>query len=339
MYILIPFIEDKPTSYQLKERGKRFIAANSFPALADFLGMKEETLKSKMEKLAYTQFYIPKPNGEKRRIESPNAALHTLQGQLNKHLQAAYYTVRPDCAYGALIAAADEDQPRNIYTNALQHIGKKWLLNADIRRFFPNITSDMVYQALKSAPFAFNATAAKCLTQLTTHEKRLPTGAPTSPILSNIVCLNLDKKLLELAQEHGWTYTRFIDDLSFSGFQKFTAEQIDAIAKILTSEHFAMNTKKLTISKIKDKPEVTGLILKTSKPDISRKFITALKKNIRLYHRMANEDMTIRQLFPAALVMRFRRFLHGQLHFVKFVRGEGDADYLRLHALLQPRAY
>lgn len=339
MYWNYPHIDSKPTSYQLKEHGRRFIASNTFPALADFLQIKEETLKNKMSNRQYTQFYIPKPNGEKRLIESPNNALKSLQGQLNKHLQAAYFLVRPKCAYGALVATADETQPRNIYTNALQHVGKKWLLNVDIRRFFPSITSDMVYQALKKPPFAFNATAAVCLTQLMTFEKRLPTGAPTSPILANIICLGLDERLKELVRKYEWTYTRFIDDLTFSSFKKFKPKHIEAIEKALSDEGFLINSKKLNICKIKDKPEVTGLILRKKKPDVSQRFIKDLEHNIRLYHAMTDDKMLMRQIFTAPLVQRFRRFLHGQLQFVKFVRGEGDADYLYLHNLLKPRGY
>lgn len=339
MYIPYPAIIDKATSYQLKEKGRRFIAASTLPALAEYLNIKQETLKDKIKNRRYVQFYIPKPNGEKRRIETPCNDLKTLQGQLNQQFQAAYFTARPSCAYGALISTADEAKPRNIYTNALRHIGKKWLLNVDIRRFFPSISREMVYQALKRSPFAFNANAAMCLTELATFEKRLPTGAPTSPILSNIVCLRLDEKLLQLSEKYGWTYTRFIDDLAFSGPKRFKAKQVAAIEKALASEGFAINTRKLSISRIKDKPEVTGLILKKKKPDIAQSFICRLEENIGLYHAMTEEGMLRRQIFSAQLIQRFRRFLHGQLHFVKFVRGEGDGDYVRLRRMLQPRGY
>ena len=339
MYIPYPAIIDRATSYQLKEKGRRFIASSTLPALADYLCIKQDTLKKKVQNRRYLQFYIPKPDGEKRRIETPYQDLKSLQGQLNQHFQAAYFTVRPSCAYGALTSTADEAKPRNIYTNALRHIGKKWLLNVDIRRFFPNISYDMVYKALKRAPFAFNANTAKCLALLATFEQRLPTGAPTSPILSNIVCLPLDEKLLGLSEKYGWAYTRFIDDLSFSGAKRFKPKHVAAIEKTLSSEGFKINTRKLAISRIKDKPEVTGLILKKKKPDIGKTFIRRLEENIHLYHAMTEEGMLRRQIFSAQLIQRFRRFLHGQLQFVKFVRGEGDVDYVRLLGCLRPRGY
>jgi RNA-directed DNA polymerase len=340
MYIEFPhIIEEKPTSWQLQEHGRRFIEASTLPALIDFLKIKEKTLEKMLAECKYTQFYIPKPKGEKRLIETPEQSLKSLQGQLNKHFQAAYHTVRPACAYGALVATADETAPRNIYTNAMQHIGKKWLLNVDIRRFFPSISADMVHQALKNPPFAFDDMATASLTQLTTFEKRLPTGAPTSPILSNIVCLSLDAQLEAIAREYEWTYTRFIDDLSFSSYQPFDTAQVEAIEKTMAAEKFAINNKKLTIRKIKDKPEVTGLVLKKKKPDISERFIRDLQQNILWYHAMSEEKMIMRQIFTAQLVNRFRRLLQGQLEFVKFVRGEGDSDYARLHKLLCPRGY
>ena len=330
---------DKPSAYELQEKGRQFIAADTFPALAELLNIKEETLRAKMYNRKYTQFFVPKPNGEKRLIENPEDWLKSLQGQLNKHFQAAYYMVRPPCAYGALLAVADEVKPRNIYTNALRHIGQKWLLNVDIRRFFPSISYEKVYMTLRRPPFSFNPNAAKCLSMLTTFEQRLPTGAPTSPILSNIICLPLDSMLLQLSKKHGWAYTRFIDDLSFSGENKFKKKHLRAIQGILLSQGFLINEKKLKINRVRDKPEVTGLILKKKKPDISPSVLKRLKKYIHLYHIMTEQDMLNRQLFPAELIQRYRSFINGQLAFIKFIRGEGDKDYLRLFKRFQPRGY
>lgn len=339
MYIPSMPIIEKPTSFQMMEKGRKFTEARTLPELAAFIGTKSETLRERVKNRKYHQFYIPKAQGEKRLIETPDDALKSLQGQLNKHFQAAYLLVRPEAAYGSLIACSDEAEPRNIYTNALRHIGSKWLLNADIRKFFPGIRSNMVRKALQTTPFQFDDEAAECLLALTTYENRLPTGAPTSPILANIVCLSLDEQLQQLADENGWTYTRYIDDLTFSGKKRFTLSHLTAIEAVLSSMGFAMNHDKLRISRVEDKPVVTGLVLRKKRPDVSKTFLENLRQHIHLFHTMTTDAMLDKQIFSATLVQRYRTFINGQLQFVQFIRGEGDKAYVELQAAFQPRTY
>ncbi|MCB0578107.1 MAG: hypothetical protein KDD10_02195 [Phaeodactylibacter sp.] len=99
-WIIYDISLDKAISYQLKEKGRRFIAASTLPALAGYLNIKLDTLKEKVKNRQYLQFYIPKPNGEKRRIETPCQDLKSLQGQLNQQFQAAYFTVCNAAAAG-----------------------------------------------------------------------------------------------------------------------------------------------------------------------------------------------------------------------------------------------
>lgn len=339
MYFPILPVVEKPTTFQMMEKGRRFIESDTLPQLAACIGIKEDTLLAKAKNQQYQQFYMPKGQGEKRLIETPEAGLKTLQGQLNKHFQAAYLMVRPACAYGSLIACSDETEPRNIYTNAMRHIGSRWLLNVDLRNFFPSIGSRRVLSALQTSPFHFDDRAATALTLLTTHENRLPTGAPSSPIIANIVCLPLDTYLQQLADEYGWNYTRYIDDLTFSSEKRFDMRHLSLIEKGLKEYGLAINTDKLRMSRVSDKPVVTGLVLRKKRPDVSPEFIKNLKRHIRFFRSITSDDMLKRQLFSAALVQRYRAFIRGQLQFIQFIRGEGDATYLKLARDFEPRTW
>lgn len=339
MYFFINDIPDKVTSFQLDEVGRRFVASSSIPALAEFLQLEVDALKKLAEKPDYLQFFIPKPGGEKRLIESSQNQLKWLQKRLAYFFQAVYYPIRPACAYGAVLATADEEQPRNVYTNALQHIGQKWLVNLDLRNFFHTINTGRIYEMLKRPPFAFNPKAARLLSRLITFEGRLPMGSPTSPILSNLACLPLDEKLATLAEKAGWAYTRFIDDMSFSSKKKFKGKHLDKITEIVREEGFEVNEDKVEVSRIRDEPEVTGLVLRSDKPDVSKAFLRELARNIDVYHALTEPELLSRNIFPAWLIRRFRNFLHGQLNFVKFIRGEGDSSYLKLKARLYPQPW
>lgn len=339
MYFPILPVVEKPTTFQMMEKGRRFVEADTLPQLAAYIGIKVETLVGKAKNQQYQKFYLPKGKGEKRLIETPEAGLKTLQGQLNKHFQAAYLMVRPACAYGALIACSDETEPRNIYTNAMRHIGSRWLLNVDLRNFFPSISSNKVLNALQTGPFHFDAQSAAALTLLTTHENRLPTGAPTSSIIANIMCLPLDSYLQELADKYNWTYTRYIDDLTFSGDKRFSMSHLSLIEKGIKEVGLSINTDKLHMGRVSDKPVVTGLVLRKKRPDVSPEFIKNLKQHIRFFSSITSDDMLKRQLFSAALVQRYRAFIRGQLQFVQFIRGEGDGMYLKLTRDFEPRTW
>ena len=110
-----------------------------------------------------------------------------MQSVLNDYLQAVYWLQKTSSAYGFVIRPTDaRDEPRNIVTNAEQHLRKAWLLNADLEDFFHYVTADEVLRVFTEKPFEFPTDLANLLTRLTTLNGRLPMGAPTSPVLSNL---------------------------------------------------------------------------------------------------------------------------------------------------------
>lgn len=320
----------KPTSYQLRLNAERFLAVRTPDELAQNLSVKPADLLEAVEHPRYVQFHLPKPNGDQRLIESAEKPLRPIQKVLQQRLQSVYYTVRPNSAYGGLITPFDEPHVRNIYTNALQHIGKKWLLTFDLKDFFPNIRSSRVFEVFSAPPFSFPPELAQLLTRLCTHQDRLPQGAATSPALSNLVCLSIDHQLESLAAARGWVFTRFIDDMTFSGKKRFKDKHLTDIAALLEADGFVVNHHKVLMCRVKDEPEVTGLVLRGDKPDVSPQFLRDLEGEITFYRALTEMGAAALQHFNAQALQRFRQQVLGKLNFLRFVRGERHRSVVRL---------
>lgn len=337
MYHYQPSIPQELTGHELAEKGKDFIEQKTLRALCHFLRFDLPFLKSIAEQPRYRQFFIPKGGGEKRLIETPAKVLKKLQGRIAFYLQGVYHLHKPEASYGFILSTADGSEVRNIYSNANCHTGKKWVLNLDIKNFFPSISLERVRRMFRQPPFEFSKNASLRIAQLVTFQNRLPQGAPSSPVISNLVAIPLDHKLQELARQKKWTYTRFVDDMTFSANNKFSDKEIELIKEAIRSEKFTVNEQKVRLTREKDGPEITGLILKEGKPDISNDFIKQIKEDIGLFHALTSTRMVERALFPTKAIWQFRQSIMGQINFVKMIRGEDHKSYLKLKARLNPR--
>ena len=101
-------------------------------------------------------------------------------------------------------------------TNAQRHVKKKYVFNLDLENFFDQVHFGRVRGMLMKPPYGIGAEAALVIAQIACYKGKLPQGAPTSPILTNMVCAPLDTQLIRLAQKYKLHYTRYADDISFS---------------------------------------------------------------------------------------------------------------------------
>jgi RNA-directed DNA polymerase len=329
LYPMTPSVKTDLTSVQMFEKGKAFEALTDPISLARLIKSDVKTLERWADKPQYSQFDIPKPGGAKRMIQNPVADLKDLQQRLNLYLQCFYHYIKPPCAFGFILNAADELRIRNIYTNAIQHINAQWILNMDIKDFFPTINSQMLHTSLKEL-LGFPKPLLNLLIGLCTCRGRLPTGAPTSPILSNLVCLDMDMKLQSLARAYDAVYSRYADDMTFSFETKPVEEAQAAIRQIIEFQGFMLNETKTTLTPLSKNPEVTGLILKPDKPDVSRTFLKDLKRDIKMWHWLQLEENLLRGFATDKFMEKLHRSIMGQIQFVAFVRGKDDKKYLRL---------
>lgn len=153
---------------------------------------------------------------------------------------------------------------RGIVTNARAHAGRReWVLNVDIRDFFPSISSARVDEFFRTW-FAFNERVAWYLTQLTTFSGHLAQGFTTSPELANFVSWHLDRRMSGIAAANGLVYTRYADDLTMScpaGSDVPVRAVIRKMASVIRDEGFAVNWKKVSVMKLGRRQVVTGFVL------------------------------------------------------------------------------
>jgi RNA-directed DNA polymerase len=156
----------------------------------------------------YTQFEIAKGKGKFRIITAPDKRLKILQSKLSPLLDQIYRVRNP--VHGFVI-------DRSVKTNAMSH-GRRWhVINLDLRDFFPTITENRVYGLLRSV--GVGERVAEIIARVCCCNGQLPQGAPTSPVLSNMICYRLDSELLRIAKSARAIYTRYADDITFSAYQ------------------------------------------------------------------------------------------------------------------------
>lgn len=163
---------------------------------------------------------------------------------------------------------------RSIVSNASMHLAKPFVLKADIRNFFESITSEQVKTAFMR--LGCNDHVAEIFTELCTTNGFLPQGAATSPILSNLVCEDMDRELNALGNKCGATYSRYADDITFSG-EAFPAKS--EVEHILNQNGFQMHPDKYYLAKRGRAQYVTGLsVFDNVRPHVAKR----MKRRLRL---------------------------------------------------------
>lgn len=215
----------------------------------------------------YVTFAVPKRSGGQRLIHAPKKGLKAVQRKLLS-LLVEKLPVSPH-AHGFV-------KGRSVRTGAQGHVGKAVVLRLDLKDFFPSVSHARVRGLLIALGYGYPVAAT--LAVLMTESERQPVevdgqvyfvpvgprvcvqGAPTSPGLCNAVVLKLDRRLAGLARKHGFTYSRYADDLSFSGPEEKTAERLRALAgRIIAEEGFQVNAAKTRLQRRGGRQTVTGV--------------------------------------------------------------------------------
>lgn len=253
----------------------------------------------------YRRFAVPKKSGGVRVISAPMPRLKAAQHWI---LRSVVEKLGPhDAAHGFRAA-------RSIVTNAAQHTGAEVVVNVDLRDFFPSIRYPRVkrmfqwmgYSESVATVVALICTAADVeeveldgktfwvakpgdrgagappegspqrggTPSKGGHERRLPQGAPTSPAITNVLCQRLDRKLAKMAANLGYTYSRYADDLSFSGSGQAAKDQagllLSRVRFFVEKEGLAVHEDKVRVQRRGRRREVTGLVVSGEKPAVPR---------------------------------------------------------------------
>ncbi|MCO5260380.1 MAG: reverse transcriptase family protein [Crocinitomicaceae bacterium] len=156
---------------------------------------------------------------------------------------------------------------RSNISNAKPHQGNKYQFTTDLQDFYPNISAKRVYETFVELKYSTHFS--RLITKLTTWKYELPQGTPTSTHIANLVFLKTDIALIELCNKFGITYTRYVDDLTFSSQQDFKPH-LNTILEIVKSGGFNISYRK---TKYKGEQNITGIDVFLHKIDAPQKII------------------------------------------------------------------
>jgi retron-type reverse transcriptase len=282
--------------------------------LAQLFGMepRELTKLTRYIKGQYHERVVPKKNGGKRILLVPSQRLKEIQQWILKEI-----------LYQIPISPFSKGFVRgvSILDNARIHEFQECIMHMDIQDFFSSISFDRVFRIFYY--YGYTREVSYYLARLCTDGHVLPQGAPTSPYMANIVCLSLDKRLSSLAHKHGASYSRYADDISFSGDNELT--KLAALVKfILNEEGFKTNDKKYRIQYQHQRQKVTGLVV-NAKARVPRELERYLRQQI--YY--CNQYGVFEHLKKTCNQNRsgFKEHLYGLASFIKMVDNEKGLSY------------
>lgn len=268
--------------------------------LADWLGLpvgnvawlahrfSDSNRPTTVDKSHYFYRWIRKRPGSYRLIESPKQLLKEVQHKI-LHEILDHISPHPQ-AHGFV-------RGRSIISNARPHVGQAVILKFDLENFYTTISFARVVAIFRSLGYSREAaiwlgylTTTKIPAQLPApennpirllpfHAPHLPQGAPTSPAIANLSAFSLDVRLSGLARSFGINYTRYADDLTFSGSESMLRSLnviIPLVQKIVKSERFKINKEKRRIIRANQRQTVTGVVV-NEKTNVSRKEYDQLK--------------------------------------------------------------
>ena len=276
----------------------------------------------------YVKFQVPKKSGGTRTLAAPHRKLKDAQRWILANVAGKFPVT--DAAHGFVAG-------RGIVTNANPHVGKAVVVNLDLSDFFPSVAFPRVRATFER--YGYSGSVATVLALLCTECPRaavtyagvkyeaatgprgLPQGAPTSPAISNQVARKLDKRLLGVARKLGLAYTRYADDLTFSGGPELNEKVGWLLAKVRNvarSEGFAVNEKKTRVMRRSAAQTVTGVVV-NDKPSISRDELRRLRA---ILHRAQTQGLEAQNRDGRP---NFREWLAGKIAFVSMVRPDAGA--------------
>lgn len=296
---------DKGTNIsRLKEKNLPIIQTDK--ELAQFLLIDYKTLRfltyhrDVVTTDHYYRFTIPKRSGGVRNIAAPKTFLKTVQRKILDNILIKI-PVSPN-AHGFL-------NGKSVISGAKAHSTKpNILINMDLENFFPTITFERVRGLFKY--FGYSGYISSLLAMLCTYCERmpveikgetkyikttdriLPQGSPASPMITNIICHRMDKRLNGISNKYNFTYTRYADDISFSYMGEKNSinisQFISIIRKIVTEEGFSINKKKTKVLRPNNRQIITGIVINNDEIGVTKKWV----KNLRALIYNTKKDIS-----------------------------------------------
>lgn len=237
---------------------------------------------SRAPKRYYRVFKIRK--GKKTRIiQAPRIALKVIQSWFGTHLSRAI--TLQDCVFG-FVPGKD-----GVREAAAVHCGADWVYSIDLRDFFHSISDERVISAVQAV--GYSGPTSHFIVRLLTFEGRLPQGSPASPVLSNLAFAATDRMLNELATAKGIRYTRYADDLVFSGSGQPPALLRELIRAIVSENNWTVADEKEHLAIRPARLKVHGLLVSGTMPRLTKGYRNRLRA---FQHLLANNKIAEKDL-------------------------------------------
>ncbi|MDR1090163.1 MAG: reverse transcriptase family protein [Prevotella sp.] len=282
---------------------------------ANFLIVEKNILISILRDTSvhYTHFKLGKKSGGYRTISAPDAILLNIQKIIYKRILLSVNVHPASMGFRPNISVAH---------NAKVHLGYKQILKVDIADFFGSIKKYRIIKAFEK--IGYPANISQVLGELCILDGKLPQGAATSPALSNIIAYDMDIKLDSIAKKSNLAYTRYADDLTFSGDNISFELVLSEIDNIIREEKFVIQRKKTRFLTEKKRKIVTGISVSSGeKMTIPKAKKREIRKNV---HYILTKGLAEHQRFVGSTDPSYMKRLMGYLNFWLMV--EPDNEYV-----------
>ncbi|GMU83408.1 MAG: hypothetical protein AMXMBFR47_32780 [Planctomycetota bacterium] len=299
-------------------------------SLRELVPLADHANRATRDRNNYIEWTVPKRRGGKRVIAAPKKRLKAIQTRI---LREILDRVPPSAAAHGFVRG------RNIVSNAAPHVGRAIVVNFDLVDFFEHVHFPRVMGVFRR--LGYSKEVARWLAYLCTHRPLLVAGdqhgpiaaarhavqgAPTSPAVSNLAVHRLDARLAGLARRFGCTYTRYADDLTFSGdepFKRSLKRFVPLVRRIVSSERFRLHEGKMRFVRAGRRQEVTGVVV-NRKINGRREEYDRLKAIIHNARRSGSLESQNREGRP-----HFRAYLLGRASHIAMLSPERGQRLMR----------
>ena len=286
------------------------------------LGISAKTLFSVSNSLSshYKRVKIPKKNGSFRELSVPDEVLKKIQRAIVQKI----LVYEPISKYAQAYKTG-----ASVQRNASHHVGKKKILKLDIKHFFDSI----LYSTVKDKCFPaerFSEPIRILLSMLCYNREALPQGAPSSPIITNIIMRDFDEKVGKFCKEKNISYTRYCDDMTFSG--DFEEAPIIAFVKAALFEYgYLLNSKKTTVVSSSGRQIVTGVVV-NEKVTVPAEYKSKIRQEMYFCKKFGVENH-LQHINYTGDIKVYLQSLLGRVSFVLQIESN-DEDFLEYKTYL-----
>lgn len=284
--------------------------------------------------LKYTDFKIPKKNGGERIISAPDSRLKNIQKRLAAILMRIELELESEYRKNSILSHGFK-KDLSIITNAKRHRNKRYVFNIDLDSFFPSINFGRVRGFfIKNNHFALSPKISTLIAQVACHNNSLPQGSPCSPVISNLIGSILDHRIGKLSADCRCTYTRYVDDITFSTNERNFPERIavkstnshewapsEELVSRISASGFAISPSKTRMQYTDSRQSATGLVI--------NKKINVPNEYYKITRAMCHRLFVDGKAFAPALGKKIPinlGVIRGRLGYTHYIRSLSEGD-------------